>query len=122
MADPVLKEDEMFEPMEEYLEENGYNITEINDGYSSGADIIANKHGKKLVIEMKGHTQALTTDIRTCIGQICGQMEEGSAEYAVALSESYKNYIDEYAFALEKLGVQILLVSEKEVKTWDQEH
>lgn len=112
----------MFEPMEEYLEENDYEVTEINDGYSSGADIIARKNGQKLVIEMKGHTKALTTDIRTCVGQICGQMEDGNKEYAVALSKSYKDYIDEYSFALERLGVRIFIVTENGVETWTPEN
>ena len=113
-----LREPEMFEPMTDYLERNGYEIVERNEGRSSGADIRAVEDGRELVMEMKGRTANLTTDIRTCIGQICGQMEASGDEYGVALSESYRPYIDEYGYALQTLGVQVFVVSPDGVEPW----
>ena len=118
MTTQGLREDEMFRPMKKYLEHRGFEIDETNRGSSPGPDIRAVKEDRELIIEMKGHTKALSTDIRTCIGQICEQMEAEPDEYAVALSESYRSYIKDYSFALKRLGVQVFLVSEEGVQEW----
>lgn len=111
-----LEEEEMFQPMKEYLKDRGFEVHKMNKRSSPGPDIRAIKGDSELIIEMKGHIQALSTDMRTCIGQICEQMEEGPDKYAVALSESYRSYIKDYSFAVKKLGVQVFFISENGVQ------
>ena len=60
----------MFPKMIQFIENEDYEIIEVHRGRQRGADIIAKKSGKKIVIEMKGDTAALSVDLGTAIWQL----------------------------------------------------
>ncbi len=65
-----MREPAMFEPMIKLLKEKGYRIISENRGRQRGPDIIAEKHGHKLLMEMKGDSAALGVDLGTGIFQL----------------------------------------------------
>lgn len=88
-----MREPEMFEPMVRYLREHGYAVLQVNKGNQPGPDIIAERAGRKLVIQMKGDSAAIKTDWDTGLGQLLNVMNDGEADYAMAVSESYKRLV-----------------------------
>jgi len=103
----------MFGPMTEYLISNGYKIVSQNTGRQRGPDIIAQRNGKQLTIEMKGDTKALSVDLGTAIFQLMRAItNESDKEYALAVTDSYRRYIDQVRYPLEKLGISVFLVNE----------
>lgn len=110
-----LKEDNMFPIMIEFLTSEGYQIIEVNPGRKRGADIVAEKSGKRLIIEMKGDTKALDVDLGTAIWQLLRYMKGELQDYALAVTSSYKRYIKAVEYPLKKLNVKVFIVSEKGV-------
>jgi len=53
-----MKEIQMFEPMIEWLDSQGYEILEQHRGHERGTDIVACKDDKRLLIELKGASSA----------------------------------------------------------------
>lgn len=113
-----MKEEEMFDPMINHLKKNGYEIIEENRGRERGPDLVASKDNRKLIIEMKGDSAALGVDYGTCIGQLFRRMEEGEKEYGLAFSESYRRFIEDSKYPLEKLGIKVFIVSEEGIERW----
>jgi len=88
-----MREPEMFEPMARFLKDGGYDILQVNKGNQPGPDIVAEKAGRKLVIQMKGDSAAIKTDWDTGLGQLLDIMNDEEADYAMAVSESYKRLV-----------------------------
>jgi len=61
-----MRESEMFDPMKNLLGSKGYKILSANEGRKPGADIIAERHNRKLIMEMKGDSAALEVDLVAC--------------------------------------------------------
>jgi len=45
-----MRESDMFKPMIDYLQNEGYSILEVHKGKQRGPDIVAEKSGRKLII------------------------------------------------------------------------
>ena len=108
-----MREAEMFEPMQELLGSKGYEILLVNKGRKSGPDIIAQRHGRQLIMEMKGDTAALDVDLGTGIFQLLRHIHEGSnEEYALGLSNAYIRLVCKVEYPLKKLGIQVFILNE----------
>jgi len=109
-----MREPEMFNPMIKLLRKKGYEIISENRGGRRGPDIIAEKDGRKLIMEMKGDSAALSVDFGTCIFQLFRYMKPDSDdEYALGISQAYVKYAREAEFPLKKLGVKVFVVNGK---------
>jgi Holliday junction resolvase len=111
-----MKEEEMFDPMIEYLKKNGYEIIEQHRGREKGPDIVAKKNGLEIVLEMKGDSAALDVDLGTCIGQLFRSIRGEKKDYAIALSTKYRRLLRGIEYPMKKLGVKAFVVSEKEIE------
>ncbi len=107
-----MKEIQMFEPMIEYLESQGYEILEQHRGHEHGTDVIATKDGKRLLIELKGSGANKDVDFGTVIYQIMKQMTYPAEEYAIGVTEDYKNLVSRCMMPLRKLKIRMFMVSE----------
>ncbi|KXA89626.1 hypothetical protein AKJ61_02505 [candidate division MSBL1 archaeon SCGC-AAA259B11] len=116
-----MKEEEMFDPIINHLEKNGYEIIEQNRGRERGPDLVASKDNQELIIEMKGDSEALGVDYGTCIGQLFRRMEDDDRDYGLALSASYRRFIKDSEYPLEKLGIKVFIVSKEGVEKWSGE-
>lgn len=106
----------MFDPMIKYLNSNGYRIISKSIGHQRGPDIIAERNGIQLIIEMKGDTKALSVDLGTAIFQLMRTMDgSDNKKYALAVTKSYERYVEQITFPLEKMDVSIFIVN-NEVK------
>ena len=110
-----MREDEMFPNMIDFLKSEGYRILEVHRGRERGADIVAKKSGRKLIIEMKGDTMALSVDLGTAIWQLMRYMKGSVEDYALAVTPSYKRYVKAVEYPLKQLDVKVFIVSEKGV-------
>lgn len=111
-----MKEDEMFPKMINFLMNKGYEIVETHPGRQRGPDIVAEKSGRELIIEMKGDTAALDVDLGTGIWQLLRYMKNESKDFALALTPSYMRYVKAVEYPLKKLNVRVFIVSRKEVR------
>jgi hypothetical protein len=108
-----MREPDMFEPMLSYLQQDGYTVSSINKGQQRGPDIIAEKGGDKLVIELKGDTKALKTDWCTGLGQLLSNMKEPRITYAMAVSQRYKKLVDSFpSYPKDNLGLLFFVVDD----------
>ncbi len=108
-----MREPEMFEPMVKYLREQEYAILQVNKGKRTGPDIIAERAGRKLVIQMKGDSAAITTDWYTGLGQLLNNMDDKDADYAMAVSESYKRLVEAFpSYVKNKLKLTFFIVND----------
>ena len=112
----LLKEEEMFPILIEFLRKSGYKIVETHPGQQKGPDIVATKLGRELIVEMKGDTAALAVDLGTAIWQLLRYMKDGSKDFGLALTQSYERYIEAVEYPLRKLGVRVFIVSRKGVE------
>jgi len=110
-----MREDDMFSRMTDFLKSEGYRILEVHRGRERGPDIVAEKAGRKLVIEMKGDTMALSVDLGTAIWQLMRYMKGSLEDYALAVTPSYKRYVKAVEYPLKQLDVKVFVVSEKGV-------
>jgi len=113
-----LREKEVFHKMVEFLRKNGYKIVETKLGRRKGADIVAEKCGREMVIEVKGDTKALDVDLGTAIWQVLRYMKDNSKDFALALTPSYEKYVKAVEYPLKKLNVKVFLVSEEVSQLW----
>ena len=107
-----MKEPEMFEPMKEFLMSKGYKILSMRKGREPGADIVGERQGRKLIMEMKGDSAALEVDLGTGIFQLLRHMRAGSdEEYALGISEAYTGLVRQIEYPLKKLGIRVFVVN-----------
>jgi len=83
----------MFPKMIDFLQNEGYEIVETNLERQRGPDIVAEKSGRELIIEIKGDTAALSVDLGTAVWQLLRYMKNESKEFALALTSSYMRYV-----------------------------
>ena len=102
--------------MIDFLLSEGYEIVETNPGRQRGPDIVAEKSGRELIIEMKGDTAMPGVDLGTAIWQLLRYMKNESKDYALALTPSYVSYVKAVEYPLRKLNVKVFLVSRKGVR------
>jgi len=114
-----MREPEMFEPMKNLLESKGYKILEVKRGREPGPDIVAERQGRKLVMEMKGDSAALDVDFGTGIFQLFRSMQANRDEdYALGISEAYVRLARQAEYPLKKLGIKIFVVDDKSYQLW----
>jgi hypothetical protein len=114
-----MREREMFEPMKNLLASKGYKILAIRKGREPGADIIAEREGRKLVMEMKGDSAVLDVDLGTGIFQLLRHMHPGSdEEYALGVSEAYTRLVRQIENPLRKLGIRVFVVDGNSYQLW----
>ena len=114
-----MRECEMFEPMKELLESKGYTVVLQNIGRKRGADIVAERDGCRLVMEMKGDSAALGVDLGTAILQLLRHMKADSDdEYALGVSEAYIKLMDDLQFPLKRLGIRVFVVGCESYQLW----
>ena len=111
-----MKEEEMFPIIIDFLKGRGYEIIEIHPGKQRGPDIVAEKSGRRFIIEVKGDTAALDVDLGTAIWQLMRHIKDASKDFGLALTQSYSRYIKAVEYPLQKLGIQIFIVSDEGVK------
>ena len=90
-----LKEDEVKQFIAKYYEAQGYEI-KVAWGHSRGADIIATKDSKTIIIEVKGcgsRTQMQGNYFQSILGEILQRMENEHCQYYIALPKM-KRYQD----------------------------
>ena len=108
-----MKEEDLFDPLIEYLQGQGYEILEQHRGHEHGIDIVANKNGRKLFVELKGDSKAPDVDFGTLVYQIMKELKPSSdSDYAIAVSEQYRKHADRCRFPLRKLGIKVYLIDE----------
>ena len=112
----MLKEEEMFSKMIKFLSNKGYEIVETNPGRQRGPDIVAEKSGREMIIEMKGDTAELDIDLGTGIWQLLRYMKNDSKDFALALTPSYVRYVKAVEYPLRKLNIKIFIVSKRGVR------
>jgi len=109
----------MFEPMTTMLVSKGYHIMFQRRGKESGPDIVAEKDGRRLIMEMKGDSEALSVDFGTGIFQLFRYIKpELNEEYALGISEKYVRYAKQVEVPLRRLGIQVFVVNEKSYQLW----
>ena len=114
-----MREPKMFEPMKKLLESKGYKILSTRTGREPGADIIAERQGHKLIMEMKGDGAALEIDLGTGIFQLLRHMHVGSdEEYALGISEAYTRLMRQIEYPLRKLGIRVFVVDDNPYQLW----
>jgi len=106
-----MRELEMFETMTGYLRREGYTVVQVNRGKKLGPDIVAERAGRKLVIQMKGDSVAIKTDWDKGLGQLLDMMNDDKADYAMAVSEKYGRLARKFPkYAKEKLQLTFFIV------------
>ena len=114
-----MRESEMFEPMKQLLQSQGFKILETKKGKERGPDIIAVRGDRKLVIEMKGDSKALAVDFGTGIFQLFRSIKgEKNVDYALGLSEAYVQLAHQAKYPLKRLGVKVFIVDDKPYQLW----
>lgn len=106
----------MFPKIVDFLRSRGYEIIETHPGRQRGPDIVAEKSGRRFIIEVKGDTAALAVDLGTAIWQLMRYIKDASKDFGLALTESYLRYIRAVEYPLQRLGVQVFIVSDEGVK------
>jgi hypothetical protein len=111
-----LKEEEMFPIIIDFLKGRGYETIEIHPGRQRGPDIVAEKSGRRFIIEVKGDTAAPAVDLGTAIWQLMRYIKDTSKDFGLALTGSYLRYIRAVEYPLKRLGIQVFIVSDEGVK------
>ncbi len=111
-----MKEEELFDPLIDYLAGQGYEIIEQHRGHEHGIDIIASKNGRRFLVELKGDSTAPDVDFGTLVYQIIKEIKPATdSDYAIAVSEKYTKYVDRCKFSLQKLGIQVYSINKEGV-------
>jgi len=114
-----MREYEMFKPMKKLLESKGYKILSTRKGREPGADVVAEHHGHKLIMEMKGDSAALEVDLGTGIFQLLRHMQvDSDEEYALGISEAYMRLVRQIEYPLKKLGLRVFVVNGNSYQLW----
>ena len=114
-----MREPDMFEPMKMLLESKGYKVIDTREGRKSGADVIAEYRGRKLIMEMKGDSAAPEVDLGTGIFQLLRHMHEGyNEEYALGISSAYTRMVKQIEYPLKKLGIRVFIIDNNPYQLW----
>jgi len=116
-----MREPEVETRVRQYLTESGYQVTPRQE--RTGPDIIAEKDGRKLVVEVKadrpGHQSSpgtINVDVMTLVGQIVFRKGQGMADdYGIAIRPVHRILIEQALPALNQLCVRVLLVGETNI-------
>ena len=111
-----MREENLFDPLVAYLESGGYRILEQHRGHERGVDIVADKNGRKLYVQLKGDSMALDVDFGTNLYQVMKLMTSQDADYAIGVSEAYRPHVLKCENGLRRLGVFVFVISEAGVK------
>lgn len=99
------------------LKTTGYSILEQHQGHEHGTDIIAEKNGNKLCLELKGESKAYDVDFGTLVYQIMKKIKAMSNdECAKEISKDYEKYVMQCNFSLQKLKIKVFVITDSEVK------
>lgn len=113
-----MREPEVEARVRQYLTGNGYQV--ILRNLRTGPDIVAEKDGRKLIVEVKadrpGHQSSpgtINLDVMTLLGQIVFRKGEGSAnDYAIAIRPVHLRLIEQALPVLNQLNIKVLLVGD----------
>jgi Holliday junction resolvase len=116
-----MREPEVETRVRHYLTESGYQVTPRQE--RTGPDIIAEKDGRKLVVEVKadrpGHQSSpgtINVDVMTLLGQIVFRKGQGMADdYGIAIRPVHRILIEQALPALNQLCARVLLVGETNI-------
>ncbi|TET20076.1 hypothetical protein E3J74_04510 [Candidatus Bathyarchaeota archaeon] len=114
----VFTEAEVENILIQFLEGNGYKIRRQVRAPSGIIDVVAEKEGKKLLIEAKGEDRGGYTstemNFQMGLGQLMSRMKHRDAGYGLAfpLTKDFMKVLRRYkgSFAFEKLGIYLILV------------
>ncbi len=100
-----------------YLTKSDYTILEQHRGHEHGTDIVAEKNGNKLYLELKGESKAYDVDFGTLVYQIMKKINAVSNdEYAIGISKDYEKYVIQCNFLLQRLKIKVFVITDSEVK------
>ena len=109
----------MFKPMKELLESKGYKILCQNIGRAPGPDLVAERQGHRLIMEMKGDSKALDVDFGTGTFQLLRHIHVNrGGEYALGISEAYVKLARQAENPLKKLGIKVFVVNDNSYQLW----
>lgn len=116
-----MREPEVEARVRQYLTETGYQVSPRQQ--RTGPDIIAEKSGRKLIVEVKadrpGHRSSpgtINTDVMTLLGQIIFRKGQGMVDdYAIAIRPVHRRLIQQALPALNQLRVKVFLVGDSNV-------
>ena len=118
MRSKVFTEAEVKEILIQFLEGNGYKIRRQVRAPSGIIDVVAEKEGKKLLIEAKGEDRGgygtAEMNFQIGLGQLMSRMKHKDAEYGLAfpITKDFTKVLRKYkgSFAFEKLGIYLIAV------------
>ena len=116
-----MREPEAEARVRQYLAENGYRVLPRHGRI--GPDIVAEKHGRKLLTEVKadrpGHLSSpgtINVDVMTLLGQLLLRKGQGQADdYAIAIRPVHKRLVSQALPALKELSVKVFLVGDADI-------
>jgi len=116
-----MRESDVEARVRQHLTENGYQV--VPRHLRTGPDIIAEKGGRKLVVEVKadrpGHQSSpgtINVDVMTLLGQIVLRKGQGQGDdYAIAIRPVHRRLIEQALPALKQLAVRVFLVEDTDV-------
>jgi hypothetical protein len=131
-ATALLNEDEVVGIACEYVRQHGWNIVHRLKGNQSGIDIVAERSGRRLLIEAKGCTTGLSPDRKihiqphrtnasmAAIGKAV-YLFDGISEIALALPDEhvFRTQVGKAQVGLRLLNVAGLWVSLEGVDVWN---
>ena len=114
----VFTEAEVEKILIQFLEGNGHKILRQVRAPSGIIDVVAEKEGKKLLIEAKGEDRGgygtAEMNFQMGLGQLMSRMKRHDAEYGLAfpVTEDFKKVLKKYkgSFAFEKFGIYLIPV------------
>jgi len=116
-----MREPEVEARVRQYLAENGYEVLPRHERL--GPDIVAEKNGRKLLVEVKadrpGHKSSpgtINVDVMTLLGQIVHRKgQRQAANYAIAIRPVHQRLIKQALPSLQELSVRIFLISDTDI-------
>lgn len=116
-----MREPEVEERVRQYLTENGYQVLPRFKRF--GADVIANKDGRRLLVEVKadrpGHRSSpgtINVDVMTLLGQVVFRKGQGlDDDYAIAIRPVHQRLVIQALPALRQLSVRVFLVGDSNI-------
>ncbi len=115
--DCLFTEEEVKTIINEYYRAKGYD-TKVAWRHSHGADIVAQKHGERLIIEVKGCGSRKPMRVNyflAILGEILQRMEEDHDKYFIALPniQQYRDLWNKLPkLSKERTKIKLILVDE----------
>jgi Holliday junction resolvase len=117
-----MREPEVEAKLRQYLVNTGYEVLTRHERI--GPDIVAEKNGHKLFVEVKGdrpgHQSSpgtVNVDVMTLLGQILSRKGEGQADdYAIAIRPVHQRLVQRALPALKEISVKVFLVSDTHIR------